>query len=79
MNKKSVEFNGKCPIEQIYQPSIFDCVKHSEDKLTTTRVGELLKIPTNELRQKCQIGKFWELDNYIVLHKGRNHWHIIEV
>lgn len=79
MDENFAEFKGKHPVEAFYQPSIFDCVKHSEDRLTTTRVCELLKISTNELRQKCKIGKFLELDNYIVLHKGRNYWHILEI
>ncbi|WP_157943347.1 hypothetical protein [Nostoc sp. CENA543] len=60
-----------------HQLSIFD-LQTSQDNITTGKVCQILNICPEKLQKKCNIGKFWEIDNYIVLHKGHNSWRILK-
>ena len=48
-----------------------------ERGLTAERVCKQVGISHSELR-KCRVGSFLELGNWVILHKGRNSWRVID-
>lgn len=47
-----------------------------DSPLTTDLVSEKFGISQSELK-KCTVGRFLELNNWVILHKGRNSWRVI--
>jgi len=46
--------------------------------LTTDQICRFVEIPDTEIK-KCRVGGFLELDSYVILHKGRNRWRLLEI
>jgi hypothetical protein len=54
-----------------------DSPSTTEDSpLTTDLVSKKFGISQSELK-KCTVGRFLELNNWVILHKGRNSWRVI--
>ncbi len=49
----------------------------TERSLTADRVCQKVGISQSELK-KCRVGGFLELNNWVILHKGRNSWRVID-
>ncbi|MEZ2302571.1 MAG: hypothetical protein ACBR13_12475 [Microcoleus sp.] len=47
-----------------------------DSALTTDLVSKKFGISQSELK-KCTVGRFLELNNWVILHKGRNSWRVI--
>ena len=48
----------------------------AESRLTADQVCQKVEISQSELK-KCRVGGFLELNNWVILHKGRNSWRVI--
>lgn len=53
-------------------------ISQNSNTLTTEQICKFLGISDTDLK-KCRIGGFLELDYYVILHKGRNRWRLLEI
>lgn len=53
-------------------------ISQNFNTLTTGQICKFLEIPDSDLK-KCRVGGFLELDSYVILHKGRNLWRLLEI
>ena len=53
-------------------------ISQNSNTLTTEQICRFLRISDTDLK-KCRIGGFLELDSYVILHKGRNRWRLLEI
>ena len=64
-------------IRQLTLSDYFDS-SSSNYKTTTEQVCIIANTSESDLR-KCRIGSFMEIDNWVILHKGRNCWRLLKV
>ena len=78
-NRKEFSISGD-RATKTHQLSLTDYFNISQNfnTLTTEQICKFLKIPDTEIK-KCRVGGFLELDSYIILHKGRNRWRLLEI
>lgn len=66
--------------EKTHQLTLTDYfnISQNSNTLTTEQIYKFLGTTDVDLK-KCRVGSFLELDSYIILHKGRNRWRLLEI